>query len=95
MFHDLFYFPIYGFSWRKPLWEIRKRKSRDFGCFTKDIVVKTGVQPDKIERHVRWAEKFANSTEGKSLRLRDRQEVEIFLADLRAKGSPGQVGQKA
>jgi len=59
------------------------------------MVIKAGVQPDKIERHVRWAEKFANSTEGMSLRLRDRQEVEIFLADLRSKGSPGQMGQKA
>ena len=71
----------------------KKKEIKKFWQIYKDIVTKTGVPIEKVEWYDRWAEKFAKSIKGKPLRLRNRQDVEAFLADLKAKGRPWQVEQ--
>jgi len=66
---------------------------KEFWQIYKDTVTKKGVSVEKVECYVRWAERFAKSIKGKPLRMRNRQDVETFLADLGAKGSLWPVEQ--
>jgi len=52
------------------------------------MVIKTGVPVEKDGWYVRRAEKFAKSIKGEPLRMRNRQDVGTFLANLGTKGSP-------
>ena len=69
------------------------KEVKDFWQVYRDIVVKTGVPVEKAGWYVRWAEKFAKSIKGKPLKVRTRQDVEMFLDDLKVKGSSWQVEQ--